>query len=171
MRALILPLLLASAGALADPVEQLQPLAFLAGQCWRADSPGPRFVDEHCYSWVYGGAALRDIHTRILPSQPDYVGETIYYYNADSKKIEYLQFDSSGANGSGSVQAAPKGLVFAPAALRLPGKTITVRAKWTRADDQSYEMLSELKNGAKWVTQSQVVMRVYKKPEQEAISK
>ena len=48
--------------ATAAPVDALKPMAFLAGYCWKGEFPGGKQTDEHCFTWLYDGRALRDTH-------------------------------------------------------------------------------------------------------------
>jgi hypothetical protein len=59
----VLSAMLSGYGA-AAPIEALQPLAFLAGHCWKGDFPDGKQSDEHCFVWLYDGKALRDSAAR-----------------------------------------------------------------------------------------------------------
>ena len=75
--ALVLLLPLVATLAAADVQSAYQPLAFLAGHCWKGSFPGGHRTDEHCFSWIYDGKFLRDRHTVRSEGQPDALGESI----------------------------------------------------------------------------------------------
>jgi hypothetical protein len=64
--------------AAADAQAVYQPLAFLAGHCWKGSFPGGKQTDEHCFTWIYEGKFLRDRHTVHGEGQPDSLGESIF---------------------------------------------------------------------------------------------
>ena len=67
---------LAAGAAAAEPPTPYQPLAFLAGHCWKGSFPGGKLTDEHCFSWIYDGKFLRDVHTLRGAGRPDAQGES-----------------------------------------------------------------------------------------------
>ena len=93
-----------SAGA---PIEALQPMAFLAGHCWKGDFADGKQSDEHCFSWLYDGKALRDTHKVRAPGRPDYVGETTYYWDSAAKRVEYIYIENLGGISRGSDSPSP----------------------------------------------------------------
>jgi hypothetical protein len=82
----------AAAAAGADaPVAGYEPLAYLVGHCWRGSFPGSTVSDEHCFSWVYGGKFVRDQHVvHHGDGKPDELGESIYVWDAATRRLEYL---------------------------------------------------------------------------------
>ena len=76
--ALLMVVVLTAGNAGAEPIASLQPMAFLAGHCWKGEFSGGKGTDEHCFAWLYDGKALRDTHTVRASGRPDYVGETTY---------------------------------------------------------------------------------------------
>jgi hypothetical protein len=64
-------LVCAAGGSAAAPIEPLQPMAFLAGHCWKGDFADGKQSDEHCFTWLYDGKALRDTHTVRTPGGPN----------------------------------------------------------------------------------------------------
>ncbi|MFA9217322.1 MAG: hypothetical protein ACEQSK_09475 [Sphingomonadaceae bacterium] len=156
-----LPLLLLAtvATAQAAPIDALKPMAFLAGHCWKGDFPGARQSDEHCFQWMYDGQALRDVHTVRAPGKPDYVGESIYYYDSVAKRVEFLYVEAGGGVSRGSVEGTPTGLSFPPTTYSAAGQTLTYRVQWTRIGADAYEAFSEINAGDKWVTQFKLVLK------------
>jgi hypothetical protein len=96
----------------AQPVEGLKPMAFLAGHCWKGDFPEKAQNDEHCFQWVYGGKGLRDMHTVHAPGRPDYLGETMYYWDSAAKQVGYLYIENLGGISRGTMESTPGALVF-----------------------------------------------------------
>ena len=85
-----------SSAGVAAPIEPLRPMAFLAGHCWKGQFADGKQTDEHCFAWLYDGKALRDTHTVRAPGRPDYVGETTYYWDSASKRVEFVYIENLG---------------------------------------------------------------------------
>jgi hypothetical protein len=145
-----------SAGA---PIEPLQTMAFLAGHCWKGDFADGKRTDEHCFVWLYDGKALRDTHTVRAPGRPDYVGETTYYWDSASKRLEYLYIENAGGVSRGSVHNADGALVFPATQYVEGGQSMTYRVRWTRLSDTSYEAWSEMQVKAGWTTMFKMTMK------------
>jgi hypothetical protein len=163
MRKLPLLLSLLSCAAGADTQGPYQPLAFLAGHCWKGDLPGQdklKQTDEHCFSWVYDGRFLRDRHVvHAEGGRPDYLGETTYYWDAAAKQIEYIYIENQGGFSRGDVQVVGNALVF-PATDYVEGsKTQTYRSRWQRAGDDAYDVVTEFKIQDGWRTAWSVHMQ------------
>ena len=65
MHALIATLMLAATAgpaAASDAASPYTPLSWLAGHCWRGSMRGGKDVDTHCFTWVYDGKFVRDLH-------------------------------------------------------------------------------------------------------------
>ena len=124
MHKVIYLLLLIPGLACANPDPAYQPLAFLAGHCWKGAFPGGKQSDEHCFSWVYGGKFLRDRHTLHAEGKPDSKGESIYFWNSAAKQLEYLYIESDGGFSRGPVSADSGALVFPDATFVENGKTM-----------------------------------------------
>jgi len=123
-----------------QPVDGLKPMSFLAGHCWKGDFPNAKQNDEHCFQWLYGGKALRDTHTVRAPGRPDYIGETTYYWDSGSKRVEYLY-------------------VFPATQYVADGQSMTYRVRWTLINDSSYEAWSEMQAKDAWVTMFKLTMK------------
>jgi hypothetical protein len=145
--------------AAAAPIDALQPMAFLAGHCWKGEFPDGKRTDEHCFAWLYDGKALRDTHTVRAPGQPDYVGETTYYWDSAAKRLEYLYVENAGGISRGSVQETGDALVFPPTQYVADGRTMTYRARWTKLGETSYEAWSEAQAKDGWATMFKLTMK------------
>ncbi|MYM65908.1 hypothetical protein GTP45_03535 [Pseudoduganella sp. FT55W] len=154
----LLPLLLSSIAVQAAPAEALKPMAFLAGHCWKGEFPGSKQTDEHCFQWAQDGHSLRDVHTVRTPGKPDYVGETIYYYDWSAKVVSYLYVENSGGYSRGTMKPATDGLEFPETNYIANGLTLPYRVKWTVSTD-SYEAFSEMYVKDKWVTQFKMTLK------------
>ena len=103
MRKLIGLLLLIPGVGFSQPDAAYQPLAFLAGHCWKGAFPDGKQTDEHCFTWIYGGRFLRDRHTVRAEGKPDALGESIYFWNTSARQLEYLYIESDGGFSRGPV--------------------------------------------------------------------
>jgi hypothetical protein len=147
-----------AAGAAEAAPDPLQPLAFLAGHCFKGTIPGRGDVDEHCFQWVLGGKALRDVHTVRGASHPDYVGETTYYWDSAARRIEYLYVETAGGIMRGTVQPGERSLVFPETRYVADGQATTLRVRWSMLPDQGYEAWSEVQGKEGWATFFRVTM-------------
>lgn len=142
----------------AAPMNDLKPMAFLAGHCWKGAFPDGKQTDEHCFAWMYGQRVLRDTHTVRTPGKPDYVGETTYYPNPATKSVQFLYIENLGGVSQGTVESAPDGLVFPATDYAAEGEAMTYRVRWTRVGDDAYEAWSEAKSPTGWVTLFKLVL-------------
>ncbi len=143
----------------AAAMNDLKPMAFLAGHCWKGTFPDGKQTDEHCFAWMYGGRALRDTHTVRTPGKPDYIGETTYYPNPATKSVQFLYIENLGGVSQGIVESAPDGLVFPATEYAAEGEAMTYRVRWTRIGDDAYEAWSEAKSPQGWATMFKLVLR------------
>jgi hypothetical protein len=148
-----------SGSTVAAPIEPLQPMAFLAGHCWKGDFPGGKQTDEHCFTWLYDGKALRDTHTVRTPDRPDYIGETTYYWDSATTRVEFIYIENLGGISRGSMQSMPEGLVFPPTQYVAENQSMTYRVRWTRLSDTSYEAWSEMQGKDGWTTMFKLTMK------------
>jgi len=153
-------LLLAAVASHAEPIEALKPMSFLAGHCWKGDfGDGKQTTDEHCFSWLYGGNALRDVHTVRNPGRPDYVGETTYYWDSSANRVEFIYIENLGGISKGTVESSAAGtLSFPPTQYVANGQAMTYRARWTKQAD-AYEALSEAQGPNGWVPMFKVLLK------------
>jgi len=157
-RILSATLLLTACAAAAEPAPNpLEPLAFLAGHCFKGIIPSRNDTDEHCFQWIYGGKALRDVHT-VRGAHPDYVGETTYYWDSVAKRIEYLYVENAGGIMRGTVEPGAGALVFPETRYVADGQAMTLRVRWSILPDQAYEAWSEVQGKEGWATFFKVKM-------------
>jgi len=151
--ALLLAALLGVTASQAEPNAALQPMAFLAGHCWKGTFADGKTTDEHCFEWLYGGKFLRDRHVVRRPDKPGHVGETFYWYDAEARRIDYVYLEDSGAVSRGSAAGVADGVDF-PAARYVgeKGDAMTYRSRWTRVGDTAYEAHAEGQTKDGWAT-------------------
>ena len=126
-----------------------EPMAFLVGHCWLGQFPGGKITDEHCFEWVYGGKFLRDKHM-VRGGPEEYLGETLYAWDAGKKQVAYTYWESDGGVSTGTVSPEKDRLVFPDAIYDDNGKKIVLRSSWERQGDRKYKALTEQKNGDNW---------------------
>ncbi|MGZ3181711.1 MAG: hypothetical protein ACXU8N_04645 [Telluria sp.] len=143
------------------PIEQLKPMGFLAGHCWRGEVPATMSSDEHCFAWLLGGRALRDTHVMRTPGQPDLAGETTYYWNPVAKSVEYFYIESNGTYSRGLLETTANTLYFPPSLYGgEQSAQATTRAHWTPQGETSYDSWVEKQDAAgQWTTSFKMTMK------------
>ena len=121
---LLLPLLAGADDAFA-------PMAFLAGHCWKGTFPGSTVTDEHCFSWIYDGKFLRDVHVVRAEGKPDSGGESIYWWNSATSQVEYVYIETAGGFSRGTMTPKAGALLFPAADYIDKGAIQTYRTRWT----------------------------------------
>lgn len=142
---------LAASPALAAPEPALEPLAFLAGHCWKGTMPGAGDTDEHCFSWMYDGRYLRDRHVVRRGDKTMYEGESIYYWNSLERRVEYFYVTAAGGQATGRMEVEGDALVFPVARLATGGKSLAFRSRWKRVGTDAYEVLREYETEKGWM--------------------
>jgi hypothetical protein len=130
---------------------RLQPLARLAGSCWRGTFPDGRQTDTHCFTAIYGGSFVRDVH--VVENAPaPYSGETLYRWDADQGRIVYDYYASDGSHSDGAVRPAANGLLFPEEAhrSRTGAAPVLIRSSWTFDGPDAYVVLAERMQGETW---------------------
>jgi hypothetical protein len=151
MRKLLLLVLPLAVSASEVPPSPYAPLAFLAGSCWQGTLPGGKEVDTHCFSWIYDGKFLRDRHTVHGAGHEDYLGESIYFWDAAAKGLQYLYIESAGGSNLGSVEASGDTLVFPDTSYQEGGHTQVYRSRWQHSGTDAYDVITEFKKKDLWV--------------------
>ena len=148
----------ASASAqIAAPSANLQPLAFLAGSCWKGTFAGRTVTDEHCFSWIYNGRFLRDHHVVRGDSVP-YEGETTYAWDAPAKRITYWYIALPGFYSQGNVEPSDGALVFHDNLVTSSSRKQLVT--WRRSGPDAYTVrVEEVSDGTSKELWSMVMQR------------
>lgn len=149
-RVLLLAALFACRPAVTEE-SPLAPLAFLAGHCWTTTFNEGRETDTHCYEWMHNGMQLRDRHV-VHSDQPDYLGETIYAWHGERKRIEYRYWNSLGGQSDGYVELADDGtLRFLDDRYVGPdGAAYLFGSEMSRPGEDQYLMISRYLEGEVW---------------------
>jgi len=145
----MLPLMIFAA-ATASPApavsKELEPLAFLVGYCWRGEFTGRNQFDTHCFETVFGGKLIRDRH-EVTGGNQVYRGESIYSWNADLGRVEYVYWNSSGDVMRGTMVSKDGALNFDNEAGRgADGRPLTFQTVWRPVGANGYETAS-VQNG------------------------
>lgn len=88
--------------ALAGP---LAPFDYWVGHCWITDI-APGTTDRHCFTAIYGGAHVRDVHEVVSKGKTVYAGETLY--SVEGGKLTFTYWNSTGGIGRGTVTPGPE---------------------------------------------------------------
>lgn len=129
-----------AAAADAPPLRKgLEPLAFLAGHCWRGTFKGGE-QDTHCFEAVYDGQHLRDRH-EVTGGKGVYKGETLYSF--DGKAATYTYWNSQGGVSRGTMRPDGDRLDFGDESYTDPnGRRISISTHWRRVGDDAYEAVT-----------------------------
>ncbi len=143
------------APTLAQPA--LQPLAFLVGSCWSGTQPKGG-IDTHCFSPVYGGHYIRDVHQVTGDAKP-YAGETLYHWDAAQKQVRYTYYNSLGGISTGTMHVEEGRLVFPEVHESKDGRRIEMRNVWTQEGADTFVMKADQKAGDNWKELFRVVLK------------
>ena len=141
----------------ADVRPPLQPFAFLVGSCWTGSFPGGKATDTHCFESIYGGHFIRDRH--IVKGGKPYEGETIYGWDARTKRIVFTYWNSDGGISTGTAEPGQGAMVFPEEHAVQGGGQMKIRTVWTMKGRDAYEVhAAQFKNGA-WQEMWRMEMR------------
>lgn len=138
---------MAPAAATDNLAAELQPLAFLAGSCWRGTLPGNQGTDTHCFAPMLGGHFVRDRHV-VTPS--NYAGETIYRWDSAARRIALDYYSSEGMLMTGTAAATAQGLAFQVSYLSSGGSPVALRVAWIRDGPDSHVVTNQVREGDAW---------------------
>lgn len=143
------------AATLAQPA--LQPLAFLVGSCWSGTQPQGS-VDTHCFSPVYGGYFIRDVH-EVTGAPKPYAGESLYHWDATQKQVRYTYYNSIGGVSVGTMHVEDGRLLFPESYESKEGKRIEMRSVWTQEGADTFVAKTDMKSDETWKEQFRVVFK------------
>jgi len=133
-----------------EPARPLQPLEFLVGHCWSGKFADGQSTDTHCFESVYGGHFIRDRHV-VRGPKPDYQGESLYWRDGKTQKIQYMYFNSDGGVSNGSMQPQGDRLQFGDEEYTGPdGKVMRFRTIWEKKGENGYVATTEQQKGDQW---------------------
>jgi hypothetical protein len=136
--------MLLAAAATAQPAlrEELEPLRFLVGHCWRGEFSQQKAQDMHCFETLFDGQHVRDRHEVTGPPAV-YRGETVYSWNGKLGRVEYSYWNSLGGVSHGTMTPQPGRLDFGDQSYTGPdGKQMTISTFWRTIDETSYETVA-----------------------------
>ena len=113
--------------------------ATLLGHCWQTQL-APQDVDTHCFTDMWKGGHVRDVHVVTHDGKSVYEGETIYSF--DGKVIVFTYVNSLGGVGGGSASVDGQTIAFTGAMRagpNLPPQPID--ARW-RLLAKGYEVIT-----------------------------
>jgi|SRR6478672_629842 len=114
---------------------ELQPLAFLAGSCWKGTFTGRSVTDEHCFKWIYNGRFLRDHHI-VVGDSVAYEGESTYAWDTPSKQIVFWYIALPGFYSHGTVAPSDSVLLFHDNLQTVDARQM--RTTWRRSGPDAY---------------------------------
>jgi hypothetical protein len=156
MRRLVVTFLLFTAlAAEASGESPLDRFDFLAGYCWRGLFETSA-ADTHCYTWVYGGKHLRDVHV-VQGEGPDYLGESVYSVDGDSGEVVFRYWNSLGGVSDGRI-VFEGGAIVAPAEKYVgeDGREREFRSTLRSLGKDRYEAITEELVDGEWNASSRV---------------
>ena len=123
---------------------------FLAGHCWRGEFEGSNASDTHCFTWVFGGKHLRDVHV-VSGDGREYRGETIYSVDGASGGVIYRYWNSDGGVSDGRIEFE-NDEILAPGEKYVgeDGKPREFRSRLRQIDEAHYEAVTEERIGDRW---------------------
>ena len=142
-------------GALAAEAP-LAPLARLEGHCWQGEFAEGGSWDRHCFAWAYDGQFLRDTHV-VTGKRGPYGGETLYRFDASTKRIVYHYFDATGGYSEGTVEPAGAELKFPEELYQNAGQTRVLRTIWRFDGEDRYAAVTEESRDGRWVEAWRVI--------------
>jgi len=151
----LLPALLVGGVALGAD-SPLAPLARLEGHCWQGEFAEGGSWDRHCFAWAYDGQFLRDTHV-VTGKRGPYGGETLYRFDAATRRIVYHYFDATGGYSEGAVEADDDELRFPDERHQEGDRVRTLRTTWRFEGDDRYSALTEERRDGRWVEAWRVV--------------
>lgn len=136
---------------------RLQAFDFLAGHCWSGEFADSKAVDTHCYTWVYGGKHMRDVHV-VRGDGPDYRGETIYSVDGATGEVIFRYWNSLGGVSDGRMEFKDGAFVSAGEKyVGGNGMAREFRSSLRQLDEARYEARTEELIDGEWSDFTRVV--------------
>jgi len=138
---------LMTGGATFTPATELfQPLL---GACWSTEINDSGATDTHCFTDLMG-RYVRDRH--IVPGNPAYSGETLFFADRESDSIEFYYYNSIGGISEGYDVHAANGIAYDHENYRGPnGEDQTFRGRYEDISYRGYISITEELQGEDWV--------------------
>ncbi|MEM7727741.1 MAG: hypothetical protein AAF311_00540 [Pseudomonadota bacterium] len=117
----------------------LEAMDFFVGFCWDGVFSDGQSTDRHCLAPMNKGHFVRDRHF-VDGARGPYGGETVFGWNADKDRIDYVYFDTSGGRSEGSFVAVENGFAAPDEVYALPdGRSMTISSAWVVTGPDSWE--------------------------------
>lgn len=144
MRLAIVLLLLLIPCAQADTGlrKEFAPIAFVVGSCWEGEFDANGVVDRHCFSSVFGGMHIRDVHA-VTGGGQIYRGETIFSWDSENSRISFVYWNSIGGVSRGSMSKSGDRISFPDESyIADDGSEVAVETYWVQDGANAYESLT-----------------------------
>lgn len=138
----------ATPSTISSAPDGLKPLAFLVGSCWAGPLP-KEGIDTHCFSSVYDGQFVRDVHTVTKARRP-YQGETLYHWDAAARVVKYTYWNSLGGVSTGTMNTDGDRLVFPETHEASDGTRIDFRNVWFQDGANAYVAQTDQREPTGW---------------------
>jgi hypothetical protein len=124
------------------------PIAFLVGDCWRAEFSATMH-DEQCFAPMYDGKLVHNTH-RVVGSDPLYQGTTWFSWDAKHERVRFHYFTSTGAVSEGHLVAADDGYVIPERHVGNDGVVTEMENAFVRDGDDGYRVVVRQKIDGEW---------------------
>jgi hypothetical protein len=133
------------------PVPQLAPLAHWIGGCWVGtfEAGGRKFTLTRTYAWSFDRRMLVGKSFGERDGKPFRTRETVYYWNAETVRIEFTDFIDSDGYGHGRIAPRDGELYMDVKVIGNPGHP-SWRAWMKEGPDSQVIRVEALRDG-KWV--------------------
>lgn len=132
------------------PVPQLAPLAHWVGGNWVGtfEAGGRKFSLSRTYAWSFDRRVLVGKSFGERDNKPFQTRETVYYWNSETKRIEFIDFIDTGGYGLGWIELRDKQVYMDVKVVGNPGHP-SWRA-WIKEDTDSQVIRVEALRDGKW---------------------
>ncbi|MGB6228535.1 MAG: hypothetical protein WBF53_00225 [Litorimonas sp.] len=117
----------------------MQQMEFFVGSCWDGVFSDGQSTDRHCLRPMNKGHFVRDRHF-VDGARGPYGGETVFGWNAEAGRIDYVYFDTSGGKSEGSLMLVEDGFRAPDETYTMPdGRDMTISSVWAIMGPDSWE--------------------------------
>jgi hypothetical protein len=96
-----------------NPAGKLDAFAPLIGRDWTAPLPAGNLTDTQRFDWMYGKKFIRNTHAvKTSKGEVVYEGETVYAWDARSRRIVWWYWNASGGYLEGTVSIGGDGTII-----------------------------------------------------------
>lgn len=121
----------------------------LLGGCFDTRPGESDVTDTHCFTDLLG-RYVRDRH--IIPGNPGYGGETLFYYEPETETVDFYYYNSIGGLSSGENVHAADGIAYEREHYQGPdGEWRVFRGRYEDISYSGYTSVTEELQGEDWV--------------------